>query len=215
MASGHRELLEQQKFHTIKAGLQQYRLDSFIRNIESQRGKNKGTILSFVRGLRFSSLLIYTIRDLLQGSGLTANWGHIIDEDGELCSRECDIIIHREGYIMRWNGDGGLHPVMDFKFIEQSEAIAVISCKSFLQHKSHIEVEYCQDLLNYVENVWLFAECCPPDKSQEIKDKALEIGYRNFWHLYSWDREKNMVEDSLVDWNDFVKCIKELKKQKN
>jgi hypothetical protein len=211
MASGHKELLEQQKFHTIKAGLQQYRLDDFIRNLENKKGKNRGSILPFIRGLRFSSLLIYAIRELLIGSGLTANWGHIIDEDGELCSRECDIIIHKEGYIIRWNGDGGLHPVMDFKFIEQTEALAVISCKSYLQHKSHIEVEYCADLRKYVDKVWLFAECCPPEKATEIRDKAVEEGYEYFWHLYSWDKDKSIVEDSLSDWTDFVQKIKDLK----
>jgi hypothetical protein len=213
MAAGHKELLEQQKFHTIKAGLQEFRLDNFIRTLESKKGKNKGTILPFVRGLRFSSLLIYAIREFLHGSGLTASWGHIIDDEGELCSRECDIIIHREGHIMRWNGDGGLHPVMDFRFIEQAEALAVISCKSYLNHKSQIEVEYCEDLRNYVDKVWLFAECCPPDKATEIREKSIEIGYENFWNLYSWDRNQNTVEDSLNDWNDFVKKVKELKNQ--
>jgi len=211
MAAGHRELLEQQKFHTIKAGLQEFRLDSFIRTLESKKGKNKGTILPFVRGLRFSSLLIYAIREFLHGSGLTASWGHIVDNEGELCSRECDIIVHREGHIMRWNGDGGLHPVMDFRFIEQSEALVVISCKSYLNHKSQIEVEYCEDLRNYVDKVWLFAECCPPDKATEIRDKSIEIGYENFWNLYSWDRSQNTVEDSLNDWNDFVQKVKGLK----
>ena len=211
MASGHKELLEQQKFHTIKAGLQQFRLDSFIRDLESQKGKNKGTILPFIRGLRFSSLLIYAIREFLHGSGLTASWGHIIDEEGELCSRECDIIIHREGYVTRWNGDGGLHPVMDFRFIDQSEALVVISCKSYLKHKSQIEVEYCQDLKKYVKRVWLFAECCPPDKATEIREKSIEIGYENYWNLYAWNRDKNTVEDSLNDWSDFVQKIKELK----
>lgn len=211
MAAGHKELLEQQKFHTIKAGLQEFRLDSFIRALESKKGKNKGTILPFIRGLRFSSLLIYAIRDLLHGSGLTANWGHIIDDEGELCSRECDIIIHKEGYVARWNGDGGANHVMDFKFIEQSEALVVVSCKSYLQHKSHIEVEYCADLMNYVNRIWLFAECCPPDKAAEIREKSIEIGYENFWNLHSWDREQNTVEDSLNDWNDFVKKVKSLK----
>ncbi len=212
MASGHRELLEQQKFHTIKAGLQEYRLDNFIRTLENTKGKNRGGILPFVRGLRFSSLLIYSIRDFLDGSSLTANWGHIIDDDGELCSRECDIIIHKKGQIARWNGDGGLHCVMDFRFIEQTEAVAVVSCKSYIQSKSQVEVEYCADLKSYVDRVWLFAECCASGKSGDIADKTVEAGYENFWHLYEWDRENNSVEDSLDSWNDFVQKIKDLKR---
>src|SRR5271166_5699831 len=95
MAGGIQELLDKQNYHKIQAGLKMYRIDTFIRDLEATEGKNKGGVLSFVRGLRLSALLIYAIRDLLgEGSDLTANWGHIIDEDGQFCSRECDIIIH-------------------------------------------------------------------------------------------------------------------------
>ncbi|MGA0559266.1 hypothetical protein ACO2Q8_21585 [Larkinella sp. VNQ87] len=209
MEDGHKKVLIRQKFQTIKAGLQEYRLDKFIRMLESQPGKNKGNILPFVRGLRFSALLIYTIREFLQGTGLTASWGHIIDENGVFCSRECDIIIHREGHIMRWNGDGGIHPVMDFKFIEQEDTIAVISCKSYLE-KSHIEKEYCEDLKKYVSKVWLFSECCPPDKVATIREAAAQIGYESFWSLYTWDRTTDAITDLLEDWENFVSEVKRL-----
>lgn len=209
MEDGHKRVLIRQKFQTIKAGLQEYRLDTFIRTLEKQKGKNKGNILPFIRGLRFSALLIYTIREYLQGTGLTASWGHIIDENGVFCSRECDIIIHRDGHIMRWNGDGGIHPVMDFKFIEQTDTLAVISCKSYLE-KSHIEKEYCDDLKKYVSKVWLFAECCPPDKVSDIREAAVEIGYKNFWSLYTWDRSTDATNNLLDDWEVFVSEVKKL-----
>lgn len=209
MEDGHKRVLIRQKFQTIKAGLQEYRLDTFIRTLEKQKGKNKGNILPFIRGLRFSALLIYTIREYLQGTGLTASWGHIIDENGVFCSRECDIIVHRDGHIMRWNGDGGIHPVMDFKFIEQTDTLAVISCKSYLE-KSHIEKEYCDDLKKYVSKVWLFAECCPPDKVSDIREAAVEIGYKNFWSLYTWDRSTDATTDLLDDWEVFVGEVKKL-----
>lgn len=207
MEDGHKRVLIRQKFQTIKAGLQEYRLDKFIRTLERQQVPNKGNILPFVRGLRFSALLIYTIREFLHGTGLTASWGHIIDEDGIFCSRECDIIIHKEGHIMRWNGDGGNHPIMDFKFIEQGDTIAVISCKSYLE-KSHIEKEYCEDLKKYISKVWLFAECCPPDKITGIRDAAVEIGYDHFWALYTWNRATDVTQDLLTEWEDFVDKVK-------
>lgn len=209
MEDGHKKVLIRQKFQTIKAGLQEYRLDKFIRELERQPGANKGNILGFVRGLRFSALLIYSIREFLHGTGLTASWGHIIDENGIFCSRECDIIIHKEGHIMRWNGDGGNQPVMDFKFIEQEDTIAVVSCKSYLE-KSHIEKEYCEDLKKYVSKVWLFAECCPPEKVTVIREAAAEIGYEHFWSLYTWNRTTNETKDLLEEWEVFASEIKKL-----
>ena len=203
-------MLERQKFHTIKAGMQEYRLDEFIRHAESQSGPGKGIILPFVRGLRFSALLIYAIREFLTGSGLTASWGHLIDEDGVYCSRECDIIIHHEGHIMRWNGDGGNHPVMDFKFVECDVALAVVSCKSYLV-PSKIEQDYAIDLKRYVSKVWLFSECCQDGKLETIREKAEEHQYDKFWTLYTWNRSDNTVIDCLNLWDDFVQTLKEMK----
>jgi hypothetical protein len=210
MEDGHKRMLINQKFQTIKAGMQTYRLNAFIREQEQKSGSNKGLILPFVRGLRFSALLIYAIREFLKGTGLTASWGHIIDEEGKFCSRECDIIIHREGHIARWNGDGGTEAVMDFKFIEQANTIAVISCKSYLASKSSIEKQYCEDLKNYVDKVWLFAECCPPAQIATIREAATEIGYEYFWPLYTWNRKTDTTEDPEIEWEDFVSKIKAL-----
>ncbi|MDX2303733.1 MAG: hypothetical protein NW226_13090 [Microscillaceae bacterium] len=209
MNEGHKKTLLTEKFLTIKAGLQAYRLNDFIKMAESKKGAGK--ILPFVRGLRFSALLIYAIRDFLVGSDLTANWGHIIDEDGEYCSRECDIIIHnKKGQTSRWNGNGGQDHIMDFRFIEQSEAKVVISCKSFIKVESKIEVDYCNEMRNYVNQIWLFAECCPPKKSPALKTKAKQIGYDNFWHLYTLDQKTGEAKDALDEWLNFVEKVKSL-----
>lgn len=203
-------MLERQRFHTIKAGMQEYRLDEFIRRAEAQPGPGKGIILPFVRGLRFSALLIYAIREMLIGSGLTASWGHLIDEEGIYCSRECDIIIHYEGHISRWNGDGGGSPVMDFKFVECGDAVAVISCKSYLV-PSKIETDYAIDLKKYVSKVWLFAECCQEGKLDDTTARATEYEYEKLWTLYTWNRATNDVADCIDLWEDFVHTIKSLK----
>ena len=211
MSNGIQQLLDKEKYHKIQAGLKMYRIDSFIREIDAKEGKNKGGVLSFVRGLRLSALLIYAIRDLLEGSNLTANWGHIIDEDGQLCSRECDIIIHDTNVpIYRWNGDGGNNHVMDFRFIPYSGAKVVVSCKSYLV-TNEIEVDYCIDLKKFVDRVWLFAECCGPRSDESIEEAAKKIGYENFWYLYKWSKGKNDVEETPEVWLDFVEVVKALR----
>ncbi len=211
MASGYEQLLDREKYQKVKAGLQMYRIDTFIREVEAKQEANKGTVLSFVRGLRLSALLIYAIRELLDGSSLTANWGHIIDEEGTFCSRECDIIIHDRNIVLRhWNGDGAGNHIMDFRFIPYNAAKVVISCKSFLR-TSEIEVEYCQDMLKYVDKVWLFAECCGPRSEENIQERAMEIGYGNFWYLYKWNKDKNELSETVELWDDFVTVIKSLR----
>ena len=206
MSKGHKQALDRQKYRYIQAGLQEYRMDSYIRDIEKRKGKNKGTILPFVRGLRFSALLIYTIRQFLN-KDLEASWGHLIDDEGEL-SRECDIIIHNKGEYMRWNGDGDNH-VMDFRFIEKENAIVVISCKSFLTPSS-IEKDYCTDIDNFSKKVWLFAECCGPDSAERITTESIKHGYKNFWYLYTWNKASGDVKDALEVWDDFVKQVRSL-----
>ena len=73
------------------------------------------------------------------------SWGHLVDDNGESCSPECDIIIHRPGYYHRWNGDES--PIINFKFIECSEALAVISCKS---QTNSVDKGYCKAFAKYI-----------------------------------------------------------------
>src|SRR5260370_15507569 len=98
MAEGYFKSFQKEKYDTIKAQLLSYRLSPFIRDKESQEGPNKGLIFPFARGLRFSALLIYSIRESLSSSTLEVNWGQIVDYDGLACSGECDIIIHKKGH---------------------------------------------------------------------------------------------------------------------
>ena len=99
---------------------------------------------------------------------------------------------------------------MDFKFILSTEAIAVISCKSYLT-KSTVESAYCINMLQHVKKVWLFAECCGPDSVELIRDEAKKIGYEHFWYLYTWSRTTNDTIDSVDGWLSFIKSIKELR----
>ena len=83
-------------YDEINAKLKTVRLDPYIRLLEAKKGKNKGIIFPFARGLRFSALLIYQIRWYLEGTNLTANWGQLMDNDTDEYSNECDIVIHEK-----------------------------------------------------------------------------------------------------------------------
>lgn len=210
MSHGYFKIFQKEKYDEIKSQLLNYRLDPFIRDKEGEPGRNKGLIFPFARGLRFSALLIYSIRESLSGSDLEVNWGQIIDDDGYACSGECDIIIHKKGHYKKWNGSDGGNHIMDFRFIEKQNAIAVISCKSYLT-TSTIEADYCQEMLKFVDKVWLFAECCGPESIELIKDASKKVGYANFWHLYTWSRTTDQIIDDIEGWFHFIETVKDLK----
>ena len=126
IASGIGRRLDLGPYHKIRADLLSWRIDPFIRAMEDK--KEEGRILAFIRGLHFSAQLIYAIRDLISETSLEVDWGHLLDKTENYCSRECDIIIHKRGFKGQWNGG-----IMDFKFIKQENAVAVISCKSLIK----------------------------------------------------------------------------------
>ena len=107
--TGHKRLLCEQPFRNMYSDFSTWRIDEFIRRLELTG--HSGRILPFVRGLRLSAHLIYAIRDILSDSDLEANWGHLLDQKGIYCSPECDVIIHRKGYIRKWNPPASLVPV--------------------------------------------------------------------------------------------------------
>jgi hypothetical protein len=197
-------LLYEEPFRGIFGELVSWRIDPYIRQLEKE--KKKGRIFPFVRGLRLSARLIYVIRDILSETNLTANWGQLLDEQGKSCSCECDIIIHHKGHERRWNGTD--QPVMDFRFIKQQNAIAVISCKSYLR-SGDVDTEYCESMKPFCKNIWLFAECCGSRSAKNIRQKALSFGYKKFWYLYSWSK-KTDPQPNRDGWSDFVKEAKKL-----
>jgi hypothetical protein len=195
------KLLYEEHLMSIIGKMQEWRIDSR----EAREAKNK--ILDFISGLRFSALLIYTIREILSGTNLEANWGHLLDKDNNFCSPECDIIIHRNGHVARWNGSE--KPIMDFRFIKQQDAVVVVSCKSHIA-SGDVDKGYCPSMKPFVSKVWLFAECCGPRSGESIKRKALKSGYDNFWYLYSWS-EKTSPQTNKEGWMNFVEELKKLR----
>jgi hypothetical protein len=94
---------------------------------------------------------------------------------------------------------------MDFKFIECSNALAVISCKS----QATVDKTYCEPFAKYgVKDILLFAECCQTGKEASLKEKARAAGYADFFYLYSLDGDI-VAQDEGV-YLEFVDTVRSL-----
>jgi len=196
-------LLYLEDFYALAEKLYKWRVHPVINTME--REKDKGRILGFVKGLRLSAEIAYIIRSILSSEDVEVNWGHLLDKKGESCSPECDIIIHRRGHIQQW--DGGEKPIMDFRFIECSQALAVISCKSYARS---IDKKYCEYFSKYnLKNILLFAECCTPSSVERLKEQAKERGYKGFYYLYTIDKNGVIAQDERM-YIDFIENIKKI-----
>lgn len=194
------ECLKIEKFVGLSSELATWRLNPMISLMEVN--KAKGRILGFVKGLRFSARIAYLIRNIVSSEDVEVNWGHLIDNKGKSCSPECDIIIHRNGCIRKWNGEE--NHIMDFRFIKCEDALAVISCKS---KTASIDKEYCEDFRKYeLKNIFLFAECCLPKSIDRLKTQAISAGYKGFYYLYAIDKKGNIK----CDEKQYLAFIKEM-----
>jgi len=99
---------------------------------------------------------------------------------------------------------------MDFKFIEAASVRAVVSCKSLLKS---IDNSYPKALKKYgVENVFLFAECCPEAHLLRLRKRAESAGYRGLWCLYFDDGEGASFKTDESMYIDFAdKILKAVK----
>lgn len=195
--------LNLQEFHSLKEELSQWRINPQIQEME--REKPGGIILGFVKGLRLSARLIYAIREHLSSTDLQVDWGHLLTEEGNSCSPECDIIIHSPGHEREWNGNE--HKIMDFKFINCRQAVAVISCKSLIKT---VDRKYPQRLKPYVDKVLLFAECCEPNAVNRLKASAKSAGYTGFWYLYTCNQATCECTVDPKHWEKFLRTLKSI-----
>ena len=196
--------LSTEKFYGLTEELVRWRLDPQIRLMDKTR--EKGRILGFVKGLRLSARILYILRNIVSGRNLEVSWGHLIDDYGKSCSPECDIIIHRPGYFHEWNGSSD--PIMNFKFIESRNALAVISCKSYAKS---IDKDYCNDFKKYsLYNIFLVVECCPSAAVANLKRQAKESGYKGFYYLYALDDGSGTYNVDERIYIDFIETIQSL-----
>ena len=167
-------------------------------------GKYEGDILGFVKGLRLSARIIYFLREHLSGTDLEVSWGHLIDENDESCSPECDVIVHAKGHVRKWNGQHD-HPIMDFRFIRAESTRAVISCKSSLNSVDRI---YPKALRSYgVQNIFLFAECCEDRRFLSLRKKAESAGYSGLWCLYLTQDSGTPFKTDESMYDEFGKAV--------
>jgi hypothetical protein len=160
------------------------------------------SILSFVRGLRFSALLIYKIRKILSDTKCTADWGAIIDNIGDKCSPECDIIVHENGSDHAWNGGDDIGGrVMDFHFIKKQNVKLVVSCKGFKV------TQIDKNMSDYIDNVWLFTECCDAENVTKLKKDAKVVGYKNLYYLYLLKEGQIAPDYDERIWFDFTESL--------
>ena len=134
------------------------------------------------------------------------DWGHLLDNTHDNCSPECDVIIHRQGFFAQWNGKDR-QPIMDFKFIDSSESLATVSCKSTIRSIDQKHVQYLQKMGNFQKNIFLFSECCEHKRIKILRKNALEAGYKGFWCLYTIDRSKSIIERDEPGWQDFFETV--------
>ncbi len=197
------KILSTEDFESLANKLAMWRLDPSIKLMESK--KSKGRILGFVKGLRLSAQIAYLIRNILSAHSIDVNWGHLIDNNGQSCSPECDIIIHQPGYIQKWNGSD--RPIMDFKFINCGDALGIVSCKSLTRS---VDKEYCKDFKKYkMKNIFLFVECCNAKSVDRLKKQAKAAGYKGFYYLYTIEKDGYININGNVYIN-FIKAIQAL-----
>ena len=178
--------------------------------VKRSDGRYEGDILGFVKGLRFSARVIYFLREHLSHTDLEVSWGHLIDDNEQSCSPECDIIIHKKGQIRKWNGNAT--PIMDFKFVAACNALAIVSCKS---KATSIDKGYPKDLKTYgINNVFLFAECCRKQDFPRLSLQAKNAGYRGFWSLYYAEDDNPEYMTDEKQYADFGSRVLKITTQK-
>lgn len=192
-------------YNSLCGKLTEYRIDPELREA-------KKTVLPFVTGLRFSSLLIYAMRKILKGTNLKVNWGVIIHNRDIRCSSECDIIVHEDDSDRAWDGQDDFDgPVMDFHFVPKDKVKAVVSCKaSCVTQINQGMKDDVVKLRDYVSRVWLFAECCEPEKVVGLRKTALAAGYEKFLYLYLLRLKGVRCKSDQRVWFKFVESLRAL-----
>ena len=209
------QVLALKRISLLVAELTEWRADYEIKQAYTEGGG----VFDFVKGLRLAARLIYILKHRLSQYQLDANWGQILDKNGKYLSPECDIIIHSGKEIDRWNGEGGwanVGNIMDFRFVSITNVLAVISCKSYLTSISGKDTKYCKRLKPYLrgrKKLWLFAECVPLGKEEDIESKIRQIGHDRFWYLYGWDEKNFQFEENRPLWEKFLDEVDKIGKK--
>lgn len=101
------------------------------------------------------------------------------------------------------------NPLVNFFDLAVSILISVMRKNYVLAFGNDFAPVKLFNAIPYINKIWLFAECSAPSSVSKIREKAQEVGYEKFYHLYIW-REKMEPKEAVESWREFVMDIKNL-----
>lgn len=163
------------------------------------------TLHDFVKGLILSTNIIEVIDDHIP-NGFRADWGQLIDDDGNTLSKECDIIIY----------EGKPHkPIknrcISFVLVNKRQAKIVIQVRSSIQSVTKEAKDYCKAVRKFAPEIWFIAECCwakTERRGSKIEKELKKAGYKHFFYFCRMDDNA----DRTINHKSFLKFIELIKK---
>lgn len=163
------------------------------------------TFHDFVKGLVLSTNIIEVIDNHIP-NGHRADWGQVIEPDGNILSRECDIIIYRgKPYKLIQNKR------MRYVLAVKRQTKVVIQVRSGIDSVSRDDKIYSQDLKRMVPKLWYFAECCwakTKKRADDIRRDLRGAGYKQFFYLYRMDPDRLK---KTMDYKQFIRFVRLVK----
>ena len=164
------------------------------------------TFHDFVKGLVLSTNIIQVV-DRHIPNGHRADWGQLIDEvDGNILSRECDIIIY-SGKPYKFIQNKCMRYVLAVK----TQTKVVIQVRSGIHSVSRDDRIYSRDLKRMVPQLWYFAECCwakTKKRADDIRRDLRGAGYKQFFYLYRMDPDR---PKRTIDYEQFIRFVQLVK----
>ena len=167
------------------------------------------TLYDFVKGLILSTNIIDFIERHLP-NGFRADWGQVIDiTDGNILSKECDIIIYEGKPYKRIK-----NRCMDFVLVDKNKVRIVIQVKSSISVVKPEDKDYCRQLSNFVPEIWFLSEACIASSDRriaKIERDLKSIGYRRFFYFYKIRDNPIKRDIAYKPFIEFINLIKKLK----
>jgi len=163
------------------------------------------TLHDFVKGLILSTNIIEVI-DKYVPNGFRADWGQVIDNDGNTLSKECDIIIYK----------GKPHkPIKNrslcFVFVNKTQAKIIIQVRSSIQSVTKESREYSKAVRKFAPEIWFVAENCwakSERRGAKIESELKRAGYKHFFYFCRMDDNA----DRTPNHKSFLRFINLIKK---
>jgi len=166
------------------------------------------TLHDFVKGLILSTHVAEAIQEHIP-NGYRADWGQVIGEDGNILSRECDVVVYKgKPYKPIENRS------MRFVLVKRKRARVVIQVRSSIQSVTKDDAEYCKQLKGFVPRVWFLAECCwanSENRAKTLKRQLKQIGYEHFFYLMRKNIKGEVIEIGDESFYQFIKLVERIK----